>query len=257
MHHFIQIISAPPSTVSWPQVALAIGSIVSPLVVLVGVIWTNLNTGRLIETSTTNAQRQIDAAADVAEEARSASSAIAQKQIDAAAKVAEIARIQAAEVAQKQIDAAAKNATKQAQASVVSTGRLRWIDSIREDVADLLAAHRTYHFAQQASFNDPDDSGLKEKVGGLQERMEVLLYRVELRLTAGKAKHDALLALMKSVPSSGGDLPDYGLYAKVIAAGRDLFYSEWKRLRQEVGGEAAGPLPAGAALPDTTDPEVS
>jgi len=206
-----------PTATNWAQAILAAGAVISPLVVLVGVVWTNLNTKSAVEEGTNNAQRQIEAASKVAEEARAAASLIAQDQIEAAAE----------------------NSRRQAHSSVVSSGRLRWIDAIRDDLADLLALHRTHFLTVSAMkiAKGNDFKDLQTSRVNLEEKLEVLNYRIKLRLTEGKPKHDTLMSAVTDVIYMTGDSINYTIYDNAIRAGRDLFYSEWKRLRFELLGE--------------------
>lgn len=223
------ITQAPAAGPSATQLVVALGAILSPLVVLAGVIWTNVNTGRQIKLSVDNVTKQISAANEVAEKARAASAA----------------------VAQSQIDAASENARRQASASVVSAGRLRWIDAIREDVAEFLSLSRSYHYVFQEKPSSKDKvEERRRKMAVLEEKMMTLLYRVELRLTKGKEKHDQLLNDMRRVPQSNSELVDYNLHEAVVVSARDLFYTEWKRLRAEVGSEAAGPQLGAPVAPE-------
>lgn len=146
---------------------------------------------------------------------------------------------------QTQIRASVENARLQSKASVVSAGRLRWIDAIREDVSEFLALQLAYrHAFDGVARGGRDRAGWEQRQTEAMRDMEMLYTRIELRLTAGKPKHDRLLvSLPPIIEGSPAVARDQAAIREVKDSARDLFYSEWKRLRGELSRSMPDDVP--------------
>lgn len=124
-----------------------------------------------------------------------------------------------AAAATRQLEAAARSALRQTVASVVTSGRLQWIDAFRDDMAQFLSLMDTAHMPGK-------DNDL--------QRARLFRHRIELRLDPKKEEHGLLLAnldrlLRQAMP--GDD--DIGVVRDQAKA---LIEREWKRARDEVAG---------------------
>jgi hypothetical protein len=126
-------------------------------------------------------------------------------------------RRNATETVNAQVNIAARNS----RATVVSANRQRWIDAIRDDIAEFIAA-RTRLVGAYAY----DDK--KEIIS----KLTMLRARVEMRLNPEEAEHLALLAAMDLFRGDPSSQNDKNL--RTQAGG--IFKAEWERLKKEATG---------------------
>ncbi len=122
------------------------------------------------------------------------------------------------------------------RAAVVSANRQKWIDAIRDDVAEFISlrkldAYRTA-FAQRMNSMEPTHAEQMETLV-IKER---LLARIEMRLKwtgpNAEADHKALVAALHNYAANAGQEDA----VKTIAS--KIFKDEWERLKKEASGIA-------------------
>lgn len=128
-----------------------------------------------------------------------------------------------------QIDIAARNS----RATVVSANRQKWIDAVREDVADFISIRSQIETLKSAgSFHGAGQDALLTEERGLRTKLVMLQARIEMRLNHGEEDHLALLAAL--------DRYDQEVSTEAAttlrAAGRKIFKEEWTRLKKEASG---------------------
>lgn len=139
-------------------------------------------------------------------------------------------RWNAADTIRTQINTGARTS----RAAVVSANRQKWIDAIRDDVAEFISvrkldAYRT-SLAHQTNRTEPTHEQQMETLV-IKER---LLARIEMRLnwTGPKAEddHKALVAALHDYAENAGREEP----VKTIAS--KIFKEEWERLKKEASG---------------------
>lgn len=145
---------------SSPTLLLAIAAIATPLVALAAAAWSNINTGRQLKLTRNTVTEQLTLAAKTSE---------------------------------RQIDASRIALDRQIKANIISTNRQRWIDLLRDDVAEFLERHAAYRdFAEGFGLSEEEKTAARQT----KERRSLLYQRIRLRLNPEEAEHNELVAAL-------------------------------------------------------------
>jgi hypothetical protein len=138
-------------------------------------------------------------------------------------------RWNARDAATTQINTGARSS----RATVVSSNRQRWIDAIRDDVADFIACRAQLHVLGRAgSFQQSVQDALLTEERGIRTKLVMLRARVEMRLNPEEQEHKKLLELMDTYDQNATTAADLEL--RKMAQG--IFKAEWSRLKKEASG---------------------
>ena len=138
-------------------------------------------------------------------------------------------RRNATDTMRTQINIAARNS----RATVVSANRQKWIDAIRDDVAEFISARlQLAALSSAGSFAQAGQDALLTEERGLRNKLVMLKARIDMRLNHTEADHLALLDALSLYDRDCSDVLDISLRA----AGRKIFKDEWTRLQKEASG---------------------
>lgn len=137
----------------------------------------------------------------------------------------------------RQMDDQRKIAQKVARASVVSANRQKWIDAIRDDLAELITADDVMLEHSRTNFNNvpvDDREKYKERVGAARAKVQLMHRRIQLRLNPSKPTHEALMRAVDTLIAATD--PDHRNARNGLIEGAQSFLRhEWLRLKQEAG----------------------
>lgn len=134
-----------------------------------------------------------------------------------------------ADTIRAQINIAARNS----RATVVSANRQKWIDAIREDIADFISTRsRIVALTSTGSFQGAGQDALLTEERELRAKLVMLQARIEMRLNHTEDDHLALLEALDQYDREASDEVETTLRA----AGRKIFADEWRRLKKEASG---------------------
>ncbi len=120
-----------------------------------------------------------------------------------------------------------------ARATVVSANRQKWIDAVREDVAEFISVRSQLRVLESAgSMERAGQDALLAEERQLRTKLLMLRARVEMRLNPKEDEHEALLELMDRYDQQPSQVTDLALRTK----GRSIFKAEWTRLKKEASG---------------------
>lgn len=123
-----------------------------------------------------------------------------------------------------QINIAARNS----RAAVVSANRQKWIDALRDDIAEFVATRAQIEgLSRGSSFNLYSQEGI-----ALRTRVFMLRSRIELRINRNEPEHQALLDALDRYGREASDEADIELRKQASA----IFKAEWERLKKEASG---------------------
>jgi hypothetical protein len=178
-----------------PSLLLLITAIGTPLVALGAAVWSNINTGRQLHLTRETVNDQLALAA-------STSAA--------------------------QIAASREDLDRQIKANVISTNRQRWIDLLRDDVAEFLQCH-----AICRDMADGIDLSLEERKAGRQanERRALLFQRIRLRLNPKETPHNDLVTDLESLVRSNIPALSDPAFERVIKLTQPILKAEWNRVK--------------------------
>lgn len=143
-----------------------------------------------------------------------------------------------AQTSSRQIEVTRELGKLQTWASVVSTSRQRWIDAMRDDVAEFLTLDASYKgFDRNPSREEAENIKAHRAARELLRRQMLLLRRLRLRMNPADDDHAELYQLMRSLLSR--DQEESGETAELIVSlTQNLLKLEWDRVRREAAGEA-------------------
>ncbi|GGD87202.1 hypothetical protein GCM10011515_03380 [Tsuneonella deserti] len=131
------------------------------------------------------------------------------------------------------IRAMVNTGARTSRAAVVSANRQKWIDAIRDDVAEFISVRSQLKGLENlhrdlgaASDHLPAEERL------LRTRLLMLRARVEMRLNHDEDEHFALLSAMDRYDEKASQVADLALRTKA----RSIFKAEWTRLKKEASG---------------------
>jgi hypothetical protein len=140
-----------------------------------------------------------------------------------------VQRRNATDTINAQVNIGARNS----RASVVSANRQKWIDSIRDDVADFIATRSQLEGLKRAgSFQRAGQDALLTEERLLQKHLLMLRVRVELRINHKEQPHLGLLGALDRYDTEYSADADRDLRLRAGA----IFKEEWERLKREAAG---------------------
>jgi len=143
----------------------------------------------------------------------------------------------------RQIEAQLNIAARQSRASVVSASRQRWIDAIRDDVAEFLSVEDAFKaLRSRGSMISAGQHAILADEEALTRRRVLLRKRIELRLNPVKDHHQALLHAMDLHMATSA--PDPLREVDVRDKTKALLKQEWERVKREASGTEPLTTPA-------------
>ncbi len=138
-------------------------------------------------------------------------------------------RLSVVETIRSQVNIAARTS----RATVVSANRQRWIDAIREDVAEFISVRARLLSLKSAGSGgvEGQDALLKEE-RDLRTKLVMLESRIDMRLNHTEGDHLALLAAIDSFDNSASEVDE----TELRRVSRKIFRDEWVRLKREASG---------------------
>lgn len=134
-------------------------------------------------------------------------------------------------------------AARQSRATVVSASRQRWIDALREDIAEFLSVEAAFRSLRSSGgFHVSGQDAIKAEARALQQKRRLVRKRVELRLNPTEEDHESLLRSMDEYTHSGEDHKEEDVPVKT----KEILKLEWERVKREATG--AEPLSRPADL---------
>ncbi len=128
-----------------------------------------------------------------------------------------------------QINIAARNS----RAGVVSANRQKWIDAIREDVADFISTRSRIAVLKYAgSFNQTGQDTLLAEERDLRAKLVMLRARIDMRLNHSENDHLSLLSALDQYDHEASDKTS----KRLRDVARKIFRDEWSRLKKEASG---------------------
>jgi hypothetical protein len=136
-----------------------------------------------------------------------------------------------------QLTAQQEIAARTTRASVISANRQKWIDGIREDLAEFIAADFVLLDDSKVDESKLSEAALlrhTDRVADAKRTRRLMFRRIQLRLNPSKASHqDLLLAIKDLMPATGRE----HLKARdhLVAIARTFLRQEWVRVKREAG----------------------
>jgi len=132
-------------------------------------------------------------------------------------------------------------ASRQSRASVVSASRQRWIDALREDIAEFLSVENAFRSLRSAgSFIASGHDAINAEARALEQKRRLLRKRIELRLNPTEDEHEALLQAMDAYMQT-----DDGVKEKEVRVRtKEILKLEWERVKREAAGTEPFASPA-------------
>lgn len=134
-----------------------------------------------------------------------------------------------------QLDLQRELAARASWANVVSANRQRWIDSLRDDLAEFISAD--FVLAEYA--NSDESAGYSsEEVSIAKQRRRLMFRRIRLRINREKPDQEELWQAIKTVmPATGSD--HRAAVNSLTKISSRLLRQEWLRVKAEASGEHA------------------
>jgi hypothetical protein len=132
------------------------------------------------------------------------------------------------------IETQVNTGARQSRAAVVSANRQKWIDALRDDVAEFLTTVTTYravHFADGYTSGSREALLIEERAA--RRTMRLVRHRIELRLNPDEFEHNSFLAALDAHIASDDDRDTANM---VVAQAKAIFKAEWRRLKLEASG---------------------
>lgn len=137
------------------------------------------------------------------------------------------------QIATKTIRAQINIAARNSRATVVSANRQKWIDAIREDVADFISIRSQIESLKSAgSWLPAGQDALLTEERVLRTKLVMLHARIGMRLNHSEDNHLALLSALGSYDKE----PSAAARTTLQAVGGNIFKEEWTRLKREASG---------------------
>jgi hypothetical protein len=131
------------------------------------------------------------------------------------------------------INAQVNTGARSSRAAVVSANRQRWIDAVRDDVAEFISTRAQIRVLEKAgSMDRSGQDALLAEERHLRTKLVMLRARVEMRLNWKEEAHAKLLELMDTYDQEPSHMHDVSLRTTA----RGIFKGEWTRLKQEASG---------------------
>jgi hypothetical protein len=131
------------------------------------------------------------------------------------------------------IEAQTNIAARSSRASVVSASRQKWIDALREDVADFLSAvSAAYDLRSSGSMAQSGRDALMAEERQCDSKLRMLRNRIELRLNPNETGHQLLLDGL----DDHANTHTAATAEIVISRAKGILKDEWERLKREAIG---------------------
>lgn len=131
------------------------------------------------------------------------------------------------------VSAQVNTGARNSRATVVSANRQRWIDAIRDDVAEFISIRAQMRVLEKTgSDGRSGQDALLTEERQLRGKLVMLRARVEMRLNPHEDHHEKLLELMDRYDQDATMVADLALRT----AARSIFKIEWSRLKKEASG---------------------
>lgn len=136
-----------------------------------------------------------------------------------------------------QLETQREIAARTTRASVISANRQKWIDGIREDLAEFIAADFVLLDDVKVDESELSEAALlkhTDRVAEAKRTRRLMFRRIELRLNPAKANHqDLLKAIRDLMPATGRQ----HLKARdhLVNTARTFLRQEWMRVKREAG----------------------
>jgi hypothetical protein len=119
------------------------------------------------------------------------------------------------------------NTGRTIRATVVSTNRQKWIDSIRDDLALFLRLSSIDHMHQ---WTEPS-AGLIEETQAARKEMHLISLRILLKLNPAENEHVEFIDMIEKLRTTSRPQED-PLPDRLARAGQDIFKAEWERIKR-------------------------
>lgn len=140
-----------------------------------------------------------------------------------------VQRRNATETIRAQVNIGARSS----RAAVVSANRQKWIDAVRDDIAEFSSIRSQIAVAKFSRGTQPANrDALATEERELRSKLHMLRARVEMRLNHNEDDHLALLASMDRYSQSAASEDDIDMRTKA----RCILKAEWTRLKKEASG---------------------
>lgn len=120
------------------------------------------------------------------------------------------------------------NTGRTIRATVVSTNRQKWIDSIRDDLALFLRLSSIDHMHQ---WSQMPSAALIEETQAARKEMHLLSLRIMLKLNPAEKEHAQFMGMIEELRTTSRPQQD-GLPDRLARAGQDIFKAEWERIKR-------------------------
>ncbi len=146
------------------------------------------------------------------------------------------------ELAVLQLETQRQLSARTSWASVVSANRQRWIDGLREDLAELIGAD--FVLLEDAKFiragaNNEDLRVHDARVNLANDRRRMLYKRIQLRLNPEKSTHQELLQVVERLLNATDAEAHGRALEDLTSKSQSLLRREWLRVKAEASGESA------------------
>jgi hypothetical protein len=120
------------------------------------------------------------------------------------------------------------NTGRTIRATVVSTNRQKWIDSVRDDLALFLRLSSINHMHH---WSETPPADLIEEMQAARKEMHLLSLRILLKLNPAEKEHVQFIGMIEELRTTSrpqrDELPD-----RLARAGQDIFKAEWERIKR-------------------------
>jgi hypothetical protein len=128
------------------------------------------------------------------------------------------------------------NARRATSAGVISTSRQRWIDALRDEIAEFLTMLQSLELADHLD-GAPTHPWFKLPPPETLHRLRLLRWRLGLRLNPDEAEHIEVLSIVDQLIAGAPQAVESLLARKVQA----ILKGEWERIKREAGGHLGKP----------------
>ncbi len=137
----------------------------------------------------------------------------------------------------RQMDDQRKIAQRVSRASVVSANRQKWIDALREDLAELITADAVVIKEIRADGEEPSlahKAPTREELAEAHAKIELMHRRIQLRLNPEKPEQIALMNAVEHLINNSGKKNAIAQTELIIKA-QAFLRGQWLRLKKEAG----------------------
>lgn len=146
------------------------------------------------------------------------------------------------ELALAQLETQRQLSARTSWASVVSASRQRWIDGLREDLAEIISADFVLLEDEKFERKGKSEEDLRahdERVDAANDKRILLYKRIQLRLNPDKKDHQELLKVAATLLNATDADEHSRAVNNLTSKSRSLLRREWLRVKAEASGENA------------------